>query len=108
MNRASRTVACGLLLFASTSIVAETKTLTGKVTCSMCRGKHEMGIADDAECARKCVKNGAKYVFISGDEMYRLEGDPKQLEYYAEKNVTIRGEVDQGRIVKIEAISVVK
>jgi excinuclease UvrABC helicase subunit UvrB len=74
----------------------------------MCRGKHEMGIEDAAECARKCVKNGAKYVFISGDDMYRLEADPKQLDYYAEKTVTIRGEVDQGRIVKIEAISVVK
>lgn len=97
-----------VLLFFCVALCAEPKTLTGKVTCSMCRGKHEMGVADDAECVRKCVKNGARYVLTSGGDTYLLEGNPRQFDYYAEKSVTIRGEVEAGRIVKIESISVVK
>jgi len=108
MKTAIRVVAFGVLISVSAALCAETKTITGKVTCSVCRGKHEMGVANDAECARKCVKYGAKYVLMSGDDMYVLEGDPRQLDYYADKQVTIRGEVDQEKKLKIEAISVVK
>ena len=74
----------------------------------MCKGKHQMGKTSDADCVRACVKYGAKYVVLSGDEMYILVGDPKTFDYYADKTVTIRGEVEKDRIVKIEAIAIHK
>jgi len=108
MNRTTRAVALALSLAASLGLWAEVKTITGRVSCSMCRGKHQMGKDSDAECVRACVKYGAKYVVISGDEVYVVSVDPKQFAYYADRVVTIRGEVDHDRIVKIEAISVEK
>lgn len=108
MNKAIRAIACAVLLSAAVAASAEVKTLTGRVSCSMCRNKHEMGKSSDAECVRACVKYGAKYVLMVGGDMYILEGDPKQFDYYADKVVTIRGDVDKGAIVKIESISVNK
>jgi hypothetical protein len=106
MRRAIRAVAFGLLFLPAGTAWSEVKTLNGKVSCSMCRGSHQMGKKTDAECVRACVKHGAKYVLMSGDDMYILPGDPSQFEYYADKSVTIRGDVDQDRIVKIETISI--
>lgn len=106
MGRTTRAVILGLLLAAAQALSAEEIALSGTVTCSLCKGKHEMGVADPADCARACVKNGAKYVLKSGDQIYLLPGDAKQLDYYAEKKVKIRGEVEKNRIVKIEAISI--
>ncbi len=58
------------------SALAADKTMTGKVSDSMCGAKHQMA-SDDASCTRACVKQGSKYALVVGDKVYTLETSDK-------------------------------
>jgi hypothetical protein len=58
--------------------LAAADTFKGKISDSMCKAKHMGGEHDgkkvtDRECTEKCIKEGAKYVFVGeGDKVYTI------------------------------------
>jgi len=68
------------------------RTYVGMVTCSRCLAKHSAKIGATAtNCARVCVRDGAKFTLIDGDQTYLLEGDPTALKQVAGERVRIVG-----------------
>ena len=83
---------------------AETKTLEGTVSDTMCGAKHSMGIASAAECTVKCVEMGSKYALVVGDKVYELNGKADDLKKLAGAKVKIIGSVD-GNKVQVTSVS---
>jgi hypothetical protein len=91
------------LLFTTTPMLAADATLTGYIADSKCntQAAHEGA----RECTIKCVKEGAKYVFVSdGDKkVYSLDDQSKVAEH-AGHHVTVTGSVD-GDSLKLSSIA---
>jgi hypothetical protein len=68
-----------------------TKTLSGVVTDSFCGARHKDSGRSSAECARDCMRNGAKYMLVSGDDKYMLAGNPAILNGLIGERVRING-----------------
>ena len=68
------------------------QTFAGMVTCSRCLAKHSAEIGGTATgCARVCIRDGAKFTLVDGDQTYILEGDPAVLNRVAGQRVRIIG-----------------
>jgi hypothetical protein len=68
------------------------QTYVGMVTCSRCLARHSAKIGATAtDCARLCIRDGAGFTFVSGDQTYLLEGDPATLKRVAGQRVSILG-----------------
>ena len=79
----------------------EVKTFTGVISDSMCTTKHmlkHMNAANDAECVRKCVKDGFDYVLVVGDDYLILKGKPEEFDKYAGEKVTVKGTVKKDEL----------
>src|SRR3954462_13081086 len=79
---------------------AANKTMTGKISDSMCGASHKAmaaqhgGKVTDADCPEACVKAGGKYVFVSGGKVYTIANqDDKDLAANAGKTVTLTGDL---------------
>lgn len=58
------------------AIPPDSKVFVGLITDDHCGARHAMDSdKNPTECARMCVRNGAKYVLVNGDKTYRLEED---------------------------------
>lgn len=91
-----------LLLGATLASTAETS-LTGWITDSKCgaEGAH----AGSGECAAKCVKAGAKYVFVNdGDKKVYVVDPQEKVSALAGQHVSVKGSVD-GTTLKVSSIS---
>jgi hypothetical protein len=82
-----------LALVLTTIAIAAQQTVTGVISDDMCKQKHMMPGHSEADCTRACVKAGSNYALVSGDKVFILKGDAKQIEKYAGKKVSIAGEV---------------
>jgi hypothetical protein len=89
-----------------TAFAADSQTLTGVVSDSMCGAKHVMK-GSDAACTKACVEHGANYALVSGDKVYTLDGDKEELGKYAGQSVTVTGAVD-GDKIKVESVKAAK
>jgi hypothetical protein len=67
--------------------------LTGVISDDMCRQNHMMPGHSEADCTRACVKAGVKYALLTEDKVYVLKADPKQIEPFASKTVSVTGDV---------------
>jgi hypothetical protein len=93
-----------LLLFAGTGFAAQT--WTGKISDSDCGAKHKSAAEhggkamSDHDCAVACVKGGAKYVFVTGGNVYPVNNqDFSGLEEHAGHTVKLTGDMQsQGGI----------
>ena len=94
----------GLLLASSVFVqAAETKTLEGTISDTMCGAKHSMGAnISDAECTNQCVKAGAKYALVVGAVVYELNGKTAGLDKLAGQKARITGTVD-GKKIQVES-----
>ncbi len=104
------TAALGTLLFAGLtgiSALAADKTITGKVSDSMCGAKHQM-TGNDASCTHECVKGGSKYALVVGDKVYTLETTDKaaldKLNELAGASVKVTGEV-KGDTIAVKSVA---
>jgi hypothetical protein len=71
---------------------ARQQTYVGMVTCSRCLAKHSAKIGATAtDCARVCIRDGAKFALVDGDQTYLLEGDPVALKRVAAERVRVVG-----------------
>ena len=85
------------------SAVAET--FSGLVTDDHCGARHDMGSdKSPSECAKACVRNGAKYTLVDGDVRYALEGNSEDLSRAAGLRVTIVGSL-AGDTIQISSIN---
>ena len=67
-------------------------TFPGMITDSRCGARHRRNSGKtSAECARACVRNGARYVLVDGEKIYALAGDSPQLEKLAGERVNLSG-----------------
>jgi hypothetical protein len=99
---------CGMaLLLGSPAFAAE---WTGRISDSMCGVKHPAGEHNgkkmtDADCTESCVKGGAKYVFVSGDKVYKIANQSfAGLKTHAGHEVVLSGDMkdDTITVAKIE------
>jgi len=92
-------------LFATTMTMAADGTWTGYIADSKCGAKaaHEGA----RECTIKCVKEGAKYVFVNDADkkVYVIDAQDKVADH-AGHHVTVKGTVD-GDTLKLESIEMV-
>jgi hypothetical protein len=80
---------------------SKSQTFTGVISDSMCTSKHmlqHMKAANDAECVRKCIKDGFDYVLVVGDDYYILKGKPEEFDKYAGQKVTVKGTVKKDEL----------
>ena len=94
------------------SASAAEKTLTGKISDSMCGAKHNTAAEhgskqmSDRDCALACVKeHNAKYVFVSGGKVYNIGNqDFAALQEHAGHTVKFTGDLngDTFTVSKIE------
>ena len=102
-----------LFLTAGLALAAE-KTLTGKISDSMCGASHKSMTEHagkkmtDHDCVLACVEKGAKFVFISGGKTYNIENqDMPELKEHAGHTVTLTGEMT-GDTIKANRIEMSK
>lgn len=78
----------------------DARTFVGIITDTTCGPKPDM----DAQCARACVRTGAKYALYDGRELYKLSNQEVG-DKYAAQRVRIRGTLDESAgNVKVESI----
>lgn len=89
-------------LFAGSFAFAGDASLTGYITDSKCGAKaaHEGA----AECTVKCIKEGAKYVFVNdADKKVYAIADPDKVAAHAGHHVTVKGSVE-GTTLTVESV----
>lgn len=66
--------------------------IAGVITDSDCGARHGKDVnMAAAECARFCVRNGAKYILVDGEKRYALSGNTEEFSKLAGQRVTISG-----------------
>jgi len=98
------TIAAGTL-FAAAMTMAADGSWTGWISDSKCGAKGANAKA--AECTTKCVKEGAKYVFVNDadQKVYVIDAQDK-VAAHAGHHVTVKGSVD-GETLKLSSIDMV-
>lgn len=67
------------------------QSFSGIITDDHCGAKHKLADKSPGDCTRICVTQGAKYVLVDGDKIYRLQGDVVKLYHLAGGRVTVVG-----------------
>jgi uncharacterized protein DUF5818 len=100
------TMAIGVILFTAALAMAADGTWTGWITDDKCGVKAAHDGARD--CTIKCVKEGAKYVFVNdGDKkIYTIDAQDKVADH-AGHHVKVTGTVE-GDTLKLSAIDMAK
>jgi len=87
--------------FAVVPVAAQTeKTWKGAISDSNCNGKHQAGEHDgkkmtDADCTAVCIKKGAKYVFVSDGNVFRIANqNSKAIARHAGQQVELTGTLE--------------
>jgi hypothetical protein len=90
------------------------QTWHGKISDSMCGASHKSAIEHagkkltDRDCTQACIKDGAKYVFVSGGKVYEISNqDDPALAEHAGHSVTLKGEMT-GNAIKVSSVSMGK
>ncbi len=102
-------LAVAFLMVASLGLAAE-KTWNGTISDSMCGVKHKTSEhggkkMSAAECVKVCVKEGAKYTFVSKGKVYNIENqDFANISDHAGHSIRLTGEMtgDSIKVSKIE------
>jgi len=81
------------------------QTYEGMVTCTRCGARHSAALGQTAaDCARICVRGGAKFALVEADVTYLLEGDLSVLGRLAGKRARVTGELN-GKTIKISSVA---
>ena len=76
------------------------QTWKGAISDSNCNGKHQAGEHDgkkttDTDCTAVCIKKGAKYVFVSDGNVFRIANQKsKAIARHAGQQVELTGTLD--------------
>jgi hypothetical protein len=98
------------VVFGATFAFGAEQTWKGKVSDSMCGASHKAAIEHagkkltDRQCVQACIKDGGKYVFVSGGKVYNIDNqDYAGLAEHAGHNVSLTGEMT-GDTIKVSSI----
>jgi uncharacterized protein DUF5818 len=95
-------ILCVSLFAGALALAGDSGSWTGYITDSKCgvKGAHEGA----SECAIKCVKEGAKFVFVNDADkkVYAIDAQDK-VAAHAGHHVTVKGSVE-GDTLKLESI----
>jgi hypothetical protein len=89
-----------LTLVTLISNASDKGTWTGFITDEHCGVKSAK--EDHAECARQCIAGGKTTVLVVGDKMYKIS-DPKKVEEFIGKKVTIKGDL-KGDTIEVKDV----
>ena len=96
---------------AATVASAATKSLTGKVSDSMCGAEHMEPGVKPSECTRICVGKGSKYALVVGAKVYTLDSNDKamldQLSNLAGTRARVSGTV-KGDEIEVSSVAAAK
>lgn len=114
MKNALRRLCCaGLLAGFASFASAATMTMTGMISDSMCGASHAKMIAahpnlTDRACTLGCVKNGAKFVFVSNGKVYQIANQKlADLAKNAGEAVSLTGDVN-GQTITVTKVMMKK
>jgi len=99
-------------LFAA-AVSADQATLTGQISDSMCKAKHEeaaegAGKMADHDCTVSCVKGGSKYVLLADGKIYQIANQTfADLEKLAGQTVKMTGDV-KGDAITVTSVEAAK
>ena len=92
-----------LALLATSFAVAQTQSISGKVTASQIASTGSIGIWEkhlnchgEADCARTLVRAGGKYVLVTSKGTYALSDQVKAAQF-AGQGVTVAGNIDTSK-----------
>lgn len=75
----------------------------GVVTDSRCGARHiRNSRLNPTECARMCVRQGARYVLVDGNRRYKLVGSEGTLEKFAGQRIRVSG-TRQGETIQVSS-----
>ena len=78
---------------------------SGVITDSECGARHNKDAKmSSAECAKFCVRNGAKYTLVDGETNYVLNGNAAEFAKLAGQRVKITGTRD-GNTIQVNSVS---
>jgi len=103
----------GLLAGLASFAPAATMTMKGMISDSQCGASHAKMIAahpgmTDHQCTLGCVKNGAKYVFVSEGKVYQIANqDMAALMKEAGESVSLTGDVN-GNTITVSKVAMAK
>lgn len=111
MKNALKSLCCvGLLVGLSVFAQAAEKTWTGRISDSGCGASHAKMMAQhpdaktERDCALACVKDGGKYVFVTGGKVYNIANqDLAELNEHAGHTVQLAGEM-KGNSITVSKI----
>jgi hypothetical protein len=82
---------------------SSSKTFNGMITDSGCGARHSMKSGkSSAECVRSCVRKGAHYVLVDGEENHLLDGDNRRFEQLVGERVRVAGTLE-GNTIKVKS-----
>ena len=80
------------------------QSLSGVISDSRCGARHMPNSGKSpAECTRFCVRQGASYVLVNGDQIYVLRGRPSTIERLAGQRVVVTGALD-GNTLRVKSV----
>jgi hypothetical protein len=81
------------------------QSFSGVITDSECSARHNKDAnLSSAECARFCVRNGAKYTLVNGETNYLLDGNTNEFAKVAGQRVRVAGTRD-GNTIQVSLLS---
>jgi hypothetical protein len=89
------------------------QTITGQITDSMCKAKHEeaaegAGKMADHDCTVSCVKGGSKYVLLVEGKIYQIANQTfADVEKLAGQTVKLTGDI-QGDAITVSKVEAAK
>jgi hypothetical protein len=99
-------IAIAISLWTGTVRAAD-QTLTGIVSDSQCGAKHGMANMSDRDCTQMCTSQGAQYVLVVGDKIYKLTNHNSDLKTHAGHTVQLTGDV-KGNTIRVSKIEMLK
>jgi hypothetical protein len=96
------------------SVSAADKTWTGKISDSMCgashaKMEHSSKKLSDRDCTQACIKEGAKYVFVTKGQVHEINNqDFAALADHAGHTVKLTGEIDKDGKITVSKIEMPK
>jgi hypothetical protein len=111
-NNVKKHAIATLALFAAVVIPAVPRVyaaepLDGVISDSMCGRKHMIAGKTPAQCVAECIRNNSRYVLVTKDKIYALEGKPQTVAPFSGKHVHIDGTLN-GNTVTVASIHEVK
>jgi|SRR5215204_5818591 len=100
--------AAAVLFTAAPFASAAEKTWNGVIGDDKCAMKHDKASDADAECVKKCVTGGGKYVFMSDGKTYKISNqDFADLKAHGGHKVALTGEM-KGDEITVSKIAMPK